>query len=141
PGRIRETIKTLQKFWTLTLDIKPTGITSSQDTSIFYAVPKVGTKKYSILIERGSTKLKICAPSPVNCRTLPNAIPLNKFTNIKIQQIPNGSNSKFLVFVSGENVLTLTQGDPQVLNDFVVYESDPSVPVAQAQTRNYKWKS
>ncbi|XP_066915347.1 uncharacterized protein [Clytia hemisphaerica] len=141
PGKIRETINTLQKFWTLTLDINSTGITSSQDTSVFYAAPKVGTKKYSILIERGSTKLKICAPSPVNCRTLPNAILLNKFTKIKIQQIPNASNSKFLVFVSGENVLTLTQGDPQVLNDFVVYESDPSVPVAQAQTRNYRLRS
>lgn len=37
--------------------------------------------------------------------------------------------------------MSLTQGDPQVLNDFVVYESDPSGPVAQAQTRNYRLRS
>ncbi|XP_066915330.1 uncharacterized protein [Clytia hemisphaerica] len=140
----KETISTLHKFWTINLVIKPKGIVSTTDTSAFYAVFK-NSPTPSILFERGSTKIKVCTtftyPSPSTCQTIPTPLPLNKFTRVQIQQIPNGADSKFIVRYNGVNQYIGTPTNLQVFNDVKVYPRDPSMAPANAETKYYKFNS
>uniref|UniRef100_A0A7M5WVK5 Chitin-binding type-2 domain-containing protein n=2 Tax=Clytia hemisphaerica TaxID=252671 RepID=A0A7M5WVK5_9CNID len=144
-----QTIKTLSKLWTLNLRIKPKAITYTNDTSVFYAVynaPFFLPTQYqtpSILMERGSTKLKVCGsfnyPSPSTCQTIPTPLPPNKFTRVQIQQIPNGADSKFIVKYNGVIQYVGTPTNLQVFKDVKVYPRDPSKPGAKVETKSYKF--
>uniref|UniRef100_A0A7M5WVJ8 Chitin-binding type-2 domain-containing protein n=1 Tax=Clytia hemisphaerica TaxID=252671 RepID=A0A7M5WVJ8_9CNID len=152
----RDVIKTLHKLWTVNIHLKPRGISTFRGyTSAFYAVaPMEGvfrSVKYrtpSILFESGTTRLQVCGvlnyPSPSTCQTISTPLPLNKFTRVQIQQIPNGADSKFIVKY---NRTTMWIGKPTNLRAFhnvLVYHwdnSDSGIRPANAETKRCKFYS
>ncbi|XP_066925449.1 uncharacterized protein [Clytia hemisphaerica] len=96
-------------------------------------------------MHKDTTKLQFCGPlnypNPILCQSPAPPIPLNKFTKIKIQQIPNGDDSKFIVYINGKTVWTATPNYPTMFSNVKVYEGDPYFPAANIETKNYKFQS
>lgn len=81
------------------------------------------------------------------CQTIPTPLPLNIFTRVQIQQIPNGADFKFIVKYNGVNQFVGEPKNLQKLEDeendqnVKVYERDPNMRAANVETKNYKFFS
>ena len=68
-------------------------------------------------------------------------MPLNAFTSVQIQQIPNGARSKFVVKYNGK---TQWVGNPKNLREFTnvaVHLRNPKKRAANVEVENYKFYS
>ena len=80
-------------------------------------------------------------PNPIICRSTAPPLQIGAYTKIKIQQIPNGDESRFKVFQNGQLVWTTRPTYPTTFHNVKVYESDGRYVAADIESRNYEFHS
>ena len=73
---------------------------------------------------------------PINCYDPAPPLPMNVFTKIKIQQIPNGEKTAFKVFQNNVLVWNARPNYPTTFHNVKVYESDRLYVAADFEARN-----
>ena len=152
PKKIR-VVPTLSQHWKLQFSIKPFhtkhGWTNIMHATIGGNVGKIGDRIPAVFFNSRTTKLHICSAVSGNknfCKNT-NALPVNKFSSVIIQQIPKqrrygtrsyGTQYHYQIIINGKTVLDVVNKYPQVFHKVSYYVSDPWYPPAVAIVSNFR---
>jgi len=130
--------------------IKPFGVKNGW-TNVFAATignsyNNYGDRTPAFFMKSQTTKLQVCGPVnfPNNFYCTPEpfpALPMNQFSTVEVQQIPNGDDSIFIYRLNGGVAWKTRTAYPTTFHDVKVYGSDPWYPPSSVIIDNYKFHS
>ena len=145
-NNLYQTIPTLYKQWSLTVDIMPTGLEAGYSNILhlgsgqdFRDGFRDGTP--GIWFQHQSTKLLIT--SEINGETdfhaygTTPAIPMNKWTRVEVSQLRQIDGSyQFTIVIAGEIFVQLTNNNPKEFSNVKVYTASNNYNTAKAMITN-----
>ena len=148
PSTVLETIPNLHKLWKLTVKVKPFGTVGSSSHIIHATIGNpynfYGDRTPSLGMIPGTTQLQVCGPIFFpdfgNCGSV-QTLPMNEYSDIEVQQIPNENDSKFIFKYNGVKVWEYRPKYPALFNNVKVYGSDPWFPSSKVFIKDYKFHS
>ena len=143
-NRIFSQLPRVGKQWYLSFDVKPTGTIRSSSNIVHATIGKdserFGDRIPAVWFRPGRTELSIC--SAVNdqknyCWTS-RALPLNKFTNVRIRQVWNPTLHvyEFIVELNDVVVHKVVNNGAESFDNVLLYASNPWNVPAKAVVRH-----
>jgi len=143
-NRIFSSLPRVGKQWYLSFDVKPTGTVGSLSNIVHATIGKdserFGDRIPGVWFRPGKTELSIC--SAVNekknsCWTS-KALPLNKFTNVRVRQVwnPKLSVYELIVELDDKVVHKVVNHGAEIFENVLFYASNPWHTPAKAVVRH-----
>ena len=141
------TVKVLQRGWSVSFEIKPTGIVSRW-ANIIHATLGRDNKRYgdrnpAVWFRPNTRRLHICSAVSGNKNRCYNSasLPKNKFTRVLIRQIQKRDfKYHYQIFINGRKRLDVINRRPRIFKNVKYYATDPWYTAANAQLRSFKLK-
>lgn len=140
------TIPTLNKQWSLSVDIRPTGLVTGYSSILRIGSgpnnSRYGDRMPAIFFQARTTRLQIA--SGINSKTnyiapYTDPIPMNKWTRVEVSQLRQ-TDGKYLytIRVAGKIFHQTTNSDAREFSNMKVYTSDNYYVTADALLTNLK---